>query len=382
MNNDILYYNVVLNNKSPDKSILKFEETRTGTIIDDPSKYQCAVVRFSIPGTNIPISIFDETDDLFIKLVYGDCESVIKLFYYDNSPSNARKPLYDKAIYSIQGWLDILNISYLLALEQLELICEDFPPIDPETGEPYDIIQPLFMFDPATQLISMFAQSQFYTYYPEDSGIDYIKVCMNLPLYYKFPSFDAFAINDSVNPITGKIDSYNQIMVQPLIGNQIGPYLQMTQEYISLSLLNDFQKIVFESASLPLNNEFVQGEGDVTRSILTDFLIPSETNDRSDIQFNGVGLQLRWIDMISTVPLRSIDITGFWTDKDDNFNPIYLPSYGLFTMKLAFRKKPIYHEQRINHTIRYNLNNDNEQKVIEDTQKKEEQEQEQNQNQV
>jgi hypothetical protein len=156
----------------------------------------------------------------------------------------------------------------------------------------------------------------------------------------------------------------------------------MTQEYISLSLLNDFQKIVFESASLPLNNEYVQGEGNVTRSILTDFLIPSETNDRSDIQFNGVGLQLRWIDMMSTVPLRSIDITGFWTDKDDNFNPIYLPSYGLFTMKLAFRKKPIYHEQRINHTIRYNLNNDNDnEKVTEGTEKEKQEEQEQEQEQ-
>ena len=369
MDNDILYYNVVLNNKSPDKSILKFEETRSGIIINDPSKYQVSVVRFSIPGTNIPISIFDETDELFVKLIYGDCESVIKVLYYDNAPANARKPLYEKAIYSIQGWLDILNISYLLALEQLELNCPNFPPINPDTGEPYDVIQPLFMFDPTTQLISLFAQEQFYKYYPEYAGIDYIKICMNLPLYYKFPAFDSFAIADSINPITGKLDNYQQLMVQPLINNQIGPYLQMTQEYISLSLLNDFQKIVFESASLPLNNEFVQGEGDVTRSILTDFLIPAETNDRSDIQFNGTGLELRWIDMVSNIPIRTIDITGYWTDKDDRLYPIYLPSYGLFSMKLAFRKKPIYHEPRINHTIRYNLNdNDNKQKVIEDTQ--------------
>ena len=367
---DILYYNVSVANSTDSKKVLKYEETRFGNILENPSEYQCAVVRFNVPGTLIPTTLFDDTENLVVKLVYGDCEATYKLEYFDRRTPGARKPTYKNAIYSIQEWLDTLNKGYYEAFAILVDTCPDFPPIDPDTGEPYIIVPPVFEFDPATKLLSVFCDSNFYEY----SLVNiYIKVQMNLALYSKMATFDSFAADDAYVPSTNTYDKFQQIMIrESFINPIIAGFIKMTQEHVSLSLLNDAHTVVFESAALPLNTEFLPATDqnrNVTRPIVTDFLIPADTNDRSDIQFTGTGLQLRWIDLQSDVPLRSIDITGYWVGKDGKLNPLFIPPYDLFTMKIAFRKKPHYIKKREKHNIKYNIH-DEENNEGEDTHQK------------
>ena len=358
---DILYYNVVQNNNTSDKQILKYEETRSGVIIDNPSEWQVAVCRFNVPGILIPITLFDNDENLVVKLQYDNCDVAVKLVYLSRRSHDARTPTYTNAIYTIAEMLDIINYGYYQALEKLIVECPTFPPIDPETGEPYFVLPPIFEFDPVSQLISFFSDQNFYDYSLQAENLPCVKVIMNLALYSKFSTFDAFAIANSYVPETDTDDKFQQLMITPSFGDPVvSGFIKMTQEHVSLSLLNDAHTIVFESAALPLSTEFLPAtstERNVTRPILTDFLIPANTNDRSDIQFTASGLQLRWIDMKSDTPLRSIDITGYFSGKDSDLNPLFIPPYDNFTMKLAFRKKSQYIEKRGKHQINYSIHN-------------------------
>jgi hypothetical protein len=345
-----------VSNATPSKAVLKYEETRFGNILDNPSEYQCAVVRFNVPGTLIPTTLFDDSEDLIVKLIYEDCEATYKLKYLERRTPGARKPTYHNAIYSIQEWLDTLNKGFDEVFDILVDTCPDFPPIDPETGEPYFIVPPVFEYDPTTKLLSVYCDAYFYEYSLVNP---YIKVQMNLALYSKMATFDSFAADDAYVPSTDTYDKFQQLMIRASFTDPIKDgFIKVTQEHISLSLLNDAHTIVFESAALPLNTEYIPATDqnrNITRPIVTDFLIPADTNDRSDIQFTGTGLQVRWIDLQSDIPLRSIDITGYWVGKDGKLNPLFIPPYDLFTMKLAFRKKPHYIEKREKHLIKYSI---------------------------
>jgi hypothetical protein len=363
---DVIYYNVSVFNDTKEKAVMKYEETRSGEVLANPSKYQVAVARFNVPGTLIPISIFDNDHLLLVRLTWDDCSVTERVVYIDRRTENARPPTYENAIYSINGWMDIINYAYLQAIIRLTQECPTFPPTDDE-GNPIVVVAPEFSFDPETQLISMFSQTEWYAI-RRGHPFPRMGVQMNLALYSKFATFDSFAVENiliTVPPSTIFEESFQQISVRQRIEQPSSiptGITKTTQESISLSLFNDAHTIVFQSSSLPISTEFLPADDDnrnVTRAILTDFLIPEGINDRSDIQFAGSGLQLRWIDMNSEVPLRSIDIAGYWMAKDQKLNPLFIPPYDLFTCKLAFRLKPRYAEKREKHTIKYSIHEKN-----------------------
>jgi len=360
---DVIYYNVSVFNDTKEKAVMKYEETRSGEVLANPSKYQVAVARFNVPGTLIPISIFDDEHILFVRLTWDDCAVVQRVTYIDRRTPDSRPPTYENAIYSIDGWMDIINYAYLLALQRLIIECPSFPPKDDE-GNPIFIGPPVFSFDSETQLISIFCETEWYALNLLTPSSSRMGVQMNLGLYSKLATFDSHAVENvsiQISPSTIIEESFQEITIRRKIAQSSSVptgYTKTTQESISLSLFNDAHTIVFQSSSLPISTEFLPADDDnrnVTRAILTDFLIPEGINDRSDIQFAGTGLQLRWIDMNSEVPLRSIDIAGYWMAKDQKLNPLFIPPYDLFTCKLAFRLKPHYAEKREKHAIKYSI---------------------------
>ena len=367
MSEDIIYYNISIENSTREKLILKYEDTRSGVILEDPSKYRGAVARFNVPGIDIPITIFDANELLYVRLTWDNCSINQRVEYVSRKSPDARKTSYENAVYSINQYLDIVNNAYSIAMEKLGDICPSFPPIDPETGVSIKILPPIFEFNPTTRLISFFVEQEYYND-ANNPGANIIGVLMNLALYSKFSTFDSFAVRNEIiyrsPPEQSYSEKFQQLIIRSLFEASTVPgFIKVTQEYDSLSLLNDAHTIVFESAALPLATEYIPPSSfsrNSSRSIITDFLIPSLSNDRSDIQFAGTGLQLRWIDLVSDIPLRSIDIAGYWQNKSGELFPLTVPEYDLFTCKLAFRKKDRYSEKRIKHTIKYSMHQPNE----------------------
>jgi len=363
MSEDIIYYNISIENNTREKKILKYEDTRTGVILEDPSKYQVAVARFNVPGIDIPITIFDDNEDLYVRLTYDGHAINQRVIYISRKTSDARKTTYEQAIYSINQYLDIVNHAYKLAIEELAVICPTFPPIDPSTGIPAIVLPPIFEYSPTTRLISFYVEGEFYNI-ANNPGSAYVGVLMNLALYSKFSTFDSYAVRNEIiykpPPLQSYSEKFQQLIIRTSFEESSVPgFIKITQEYDSLSLMNDAHTIVFESAALPLSTEYIPPSSSArnsSRSIITDFLIPGVSNDRSDIQFTGSGLELRWIDLVSDIPLRSIDMTGYWQNKSGQLFPLFVPEYDLFTCKLAFRIKPRYAEKRIKHKINYSIN--------------------------
>lgn len=369
---DIIYYNISIANNTRDKIILRYEDTRSGVILEDPSKYQVAVARFNVPGIDIPITLFDDTEDLYVRLTWDNCGVNEPVKFIVRKTVDARKTTYENAVYSISQYLDMVNEAYSIAIAKLALVCPTFPPVD-EQGDPIIVLPPVFQFDPTTRLISFYVDAEYYDISVRQE-LPYVGVLMNLALYSKFSTFDSFAVRNELvvkDPVEDSYyDKFQQLIIRaPFEGSPIEGFIKVTQEYDSLSLLNDAHTIVFESAALPLSTEYIPAtvqNRNSSRAIITDFLMPPVSNDRSDIQFAGTGLELRWIDLVSDIPLRSIDLTGYWQDKAGNLFALTIPEYDLFTCKLAFRIKPHYAEKRDKHVINYSIHQQHNQEEEED----------------
>jgi len=355
---DIYYYNVIVNNTSEERILLDYKDTRIEPILENTSEFQVGVLRFNCPGAMLPMSLFDDTQNLLVKLVYKDCEATYKVEYINRGGPSSRQPLYPNAIYSVQHWIEMINQAYVNCIQLLANTCVDFPPIDPATQQPADVFPPVFTYNPTTQLISIVTEAEYYDYDIQFLGSDYVKVMMNLPLLTRFSTFDTFSAPSVVDPITGNVERFDQIMIRAnILGGGTPGFIITTQETIGLSLLSDTHTVVFQSSALPLNNELLPDIGvsrNVVRPILTDFLLPTVSPDRSDLQFIGNGLQVRWIDLVNDLPINTVDIQGYFTNKSETFFPLYIPAYDLFTLKLGFRKKGIYMTKRIDHKIEYN----------------------------
>jgi hypothetical protein len=114
----------------------------------------------------------------------------------------------------------------------------------------------------------------------------------------------------------------------------------MTEEYSTLFLWNDLQKIILETDSIPTAPELLGSQTNKTRKIITDFEPLSQINDRSTIQFFPQGA-LRFYDLISNYPLTNMNVKIYWADKAGTQYPIYLNNTDNLTIKLYFKKKGV-----------------------------------------
>lgn len=342
---DLIYYNITEQvNLDDEGGVLPFKElnfstTRADTILDRPNEYEVAVARFSVPGLFIPLLILtNPLDPYFIELAFGSAVYRETVVYLDQT--NNPNPRYNRAIWSVEQLLQGINEAIQLAFDRFKL---DYPSSPINTA-------PQFFYEADTQLISIIADP----FYQDQSqtGISTVELRVNRYLYNIIPSFYAFQYVPGTpqNPIPS-IQSIYKIFIlkkgngKNLITLQGDTYLEIKQEFPTINLWNEFKSIVFQSDTIPVNNELLPTTNNQTRPILTDFTLPSTLNDRSDIQFQAEGLQLRWNTMTSQIPLKTIDIKAFWVDSDGELFPVIVPRFQVFSLKLVFKRRAIYQKQ-------------------------------------
>lgn len=187
--NNHVYYNVVMNQFSggllpPTPSTpmpAQFREERVQPIIKDMEDYYMSIVRFSIPTQNLPIFLYaPDTTASGNNDPYSSSQYSITLYYngvfvrryvsFNPSsiptasnlinppppPFTAITPQTYQTFYtvnSVQQWLDSINLAIQSAYDDPALAAA--PP--QAAGDP----APFFMYDPETQLISLFANPLF-----------------------------------------------------------------------------------------------------------------------------------------------------------------------------------------------------------------------------
>lgn len=307
-----IYYNFTFYNESDfDKSAI-INNTRVQNILERPSDYKMAVVRFNIPAINIPIINNFKDNYYYVRLEYDGEFSQIYMTQIPNEIPNAGR------IWNYQEFINSINNALIASYNQLKLL----KPLMPQTIPPKVVIA----YD--TKKIEIFFETTYDSTIPNNT-----KVIFNKKLYNAFPTIESFALeNNQEFAIIVKDNLINKRTISGI------DYYAMYEESSSLFLINDFNDIQFESDNIPISPELIDGNKNITRRVLTDFEGIQQINNRSAIQYFPQG-PLRWIDLKSNHPLRDTDLRVYYTTKSGDTYPLKVPPLETLTVKLLFRKK-------------------------------------------
>lgn len=312
---DLVYYNInIVNTNEPDGKIAKFSENRVSPILTKPSDYNMCCVRFQLPSINIPI-LFQDNYSFSIKLERGAFSVSKPLIYVPNSVINIYTP--KQPVYEYQEIVNSLNTALAAAKTDLDVL-------DP-TAIPFDV--PFVTYDATTSLFDINAEAAGY----ENTLPNPIKIIFSSDLFALFANLQDFYLNPS----------FTQIIIQYNFNNvylyNLKSYLFMRQSQPSLELWSEINRIVILSNSIPVRQELVGVQEDVTKRVLFDFNV-SGIPDKGRITFFLQGPP-RYMDLLSDYPLTQIDAEFTWVDSNGRSYPIYLNLNDSATMKIQFLKK-------------------------------------------
>ena len=323
---DNVYYNIRISD-TEENNVAQFSSERVQPILQNPSHYELAVARFTVPATKLPIMFFKtgnaadgyDPDEKYTLTMSFDGLDVVETLIH--IPTEFPKALYGKpTIWSYQDFLDSLNLAFINVFNTLKTA----KPLAPPTAPPFMI------FNQTTERFSLYAPQEY------DIATNTIKIYFNKELARLFDTFQN--IYDNTLPINKRwqyIVKNNNLNTTQHNGQ---PYYIMYQDSETLYLWNEIQSIQFETNSIPVNPEFMPFQTNVIRQILTDFEPESTSPSRQVIQFYPQG-EMRYYDLKSNYPLKRIDLNVSWTDRKGNTQPIYVSDEDPLTVKLKFRKK-------------------------------------------
>lgn len=325
-NNEHIYYNISISRENTNSENIRaeFSENRTVPILNKSDDYDLAVVRFDLPTINIPIFIW-KPNEFFVSITYLTNVFTREVPFIANQNLTNAPSFFGDAIWHYQDFIDCINAGYLLCFQdfQADPVYLTIPIIDRPT-EP-----PKMTYNGISKRCSIYAELSYAITKPNP-----IYVYLNVALDTYFPAFQNYG--NEINPILSHYlkfkDNKNNIVV--INGKS---YFRLTEEFRELFLWNDLQKILFETDSIPVANELISGQQNITRKVLTDFEPISLINDQSNIQFYPQS-DLRFYSMFSGFELRKIDMKVFWQSKDGKVYPLYISGNDKLTIKIYFKK--------------------------------------------
>ena len=327
--NDHIYYNITIENppESNVSILAEFSENRTSNILNKSDAYEMAVIRFNLPTSNIPIFIWD-TNVWFISIKYLTNVFTREIPFIENQNLPNSPTFFGESIWHYQDFVDSINAGLLLCFQdfQADPVYLTIPVIDRPIEPPIMI----YSGNGNTRKCSIYSPLEY-----DIDKTNPIYIYFSSLLFSYFPAFQNF--NNEVDPILShylkiKDNRNNKVVVNTK------NYLKLTEEWEELFLWNDFQKFLFETDSIPVANELLSGQKNITRKVLTDFEPLASINNQSNIQFNPQS-SLRFYEMNSGIELRQIDMRVFWQTKDGRIYPLFISREDNLTIKIYFKKK-------------------------------------------
>ena len=323
-NDDHIYYNIDIRKgveNAGKKFSATFNETRVEPILNNPSDYDLAVVRFSIPSQSIPIFLW-KPNEFSITISYLNFDFTTILQFIPNSPGGSYD-YYGDSIWNYQDFIDSINVGLLASFNAF------IAGVVPFALQP--TVAPYMIYNAETQLCSLIAEEKYDTTYTNP-----VYIYFNRELSNYFPALQNYDADDAIKSVYIRVKyNFNNLIVEAGIN-----YYEVKEEYTTLFLWNDLQKILLETDSIPVANELLSAQTNKLRKVITDFEPLSQINDRSQIQYFPQG-PLRFYDLITNYPLTQMNLNITWQSKDGRTFPIYLTEYDNLTVKLYFKKKGV-----------------------------------------
>lgn len=322
--NDHIYYNVNLTNTDKTKTIrCAFESNRTQDILLNPSDYQFACERFSVPAIDIPIFIF-RPNTYKVSLTAHNTLYEEFLQFIPNENSNLQW------IWNYQEFIDIINKSYQNLFNQAKTA---FPSILSTTA-------PYFVYNADDKIISSYAEINV------NDPVEGLVVGMSSNLYVKLTSMPSLAYYDNPGQPISKTFTivYQNLKNNIEVINGIS-YYKSAGEYSTLYTWNSITRLLFLTDSIPIASELVGNQKNITQKVLAEFVVPSNIDNRQSYQFFPQGEELLYYDLESTFPLSKIDVSVYWEDELGELYPLDLNYGENFSFKMLFKRKDIYINQ-------------------------------------
>lgn len=318
---DQIYYNVRIGGNKDIPEPATFSINRVETIIDQPDEWVLNIDTFTLPLFSIPLFQFFEAQ-YTITLEYNG-SSVTKDLIYVPTATGPGIPVADGPVYSYYSHIQSYNNAFKSAFTDLQLL----QPLIPATTAPYVTLE--------NNLLSINAEVAY-----ESNLANPIKIIFNKNCAVQFTNLPQFFITpDSI-----------QFFIQNLYTNTFTKgaltYYKMTQSQVGIQTWGKLNRILFETATIPVNRELVGTQTDIQVQILSDFNIAQDPNQPMDLLFQPKG-PIRVSNLISDYPLKQIDINLRWFSDDGTSSIIILPAGRTATIKLRFTRKSALYLQNL-----------------------------------
>lgn len=355
---DNVYVNTIVYNDGKTFIPCKFQISNDQAIIGNPSDYYLTVVRFTVPGNNIPLFVFNQTPNFYtITLSYLAFDYQVSLIYI---PDNTQDEF---TVFSYQHFTDMINVALATSFATLKAA-------NPGAAAVYP---PVLIYNPLNQLFSLLVPTTGYT------GANPVGIYFSQNVNKFFESFESifnglYTTNGKDVKMSVEDTGNNTLYVQAPGANANGifysstklpatTYYAMSQEFSTLYLWNELQTITIQSTGIPTRNEYLNTHSNTGNNnqstILTDFVpsVVSGPEIRSQFQYIPSG-QYRLIDLQSNTPIYSLSMEFKYSVSSGDLNDILLSPGDSATCKLLFTRKgsgfqtydDLAHGTQFNHT--------------------------------
>lgn len=191
----------------------------------------------------------------------------------------------------------------------------------------------------------------------DQTNINHIKIFMNLPLYQLFNSMPAY-----IQPFPALLGKNYLIDTNNFGNSQVTPFpfynptydaLQVFQEQTAVNIWSPVTSIVFTSNTLPINSTNVcnpsiflngnstnnNGNNSDIAQVITDFQAENNIYKNSCLYIPSG--ENRYVDLMGTTPLYTIDINMFWKNKIGVLYPFRLSVGCSASIKIMFERKEL-----------------------------------------
>lgn len=343
---DNIYLNVVFQNNTNNEIVAEYNVTKTIPILDRPSNYFTAVIRFDVPLNSVPLFVIPIVPNQgnpnltpFTFTVNASTTSVI--YVPDNTyPAPIQNQLTQVItpyyyVYSFQNLIDSFNTALVASFVA--------------AGSPGGGSAPFIIFNPVTQLLGLVVSTAFIA-----AGAS---ISINLPTVNYF---EGFRLN--FNATTGLfsfvlentgVNGFN-LPGQTIAVTSPPTQLIISQEYTAMEYWLSLRKIVLISNTIPINYEYIPAysstgspSGVATSiPIISDFVPNIESADQSrSIAVYNPQAQYRLIDLLGNTPLYNIDLKIYWQDKLGNYYPLFIEVGQQASVKIGFFRRDLYQEE-------------------------------------
>lgn len=363
VNDDTIYFNVVLNNNTNVSQQANFTILLPVTNFLKPGAvYDVAIDRFSLDGSSLPIFIFPPVgpDSFYVTLTYSTYvgQSIVSFnSVIDTGPNT----LYAGGVYSYQEFALQINQAFITAFTILNGPTQ-------ANGALNATAAPFLVFNTSSQTYTLWADSAYY----DETLSTPISVFMNNNLYFMFNNFlvesvseynvnyqdfriSILNLNGTNTQNVGGVETFTAVglvTTKSIVGG-VNYYL-MSQEYSNLGTMQAVQKLSISSKNLGITPELTTGVNTTASLVNTNFSssqIPIN-NVISDMIGNFGDNGSQWRSLLTYNPTyrryhnrtptsisNIIDLTCTWQDSTNTDYPFYIEKNKNMSAKFVFKER-------------------------------------------